>query len=97
MTATISLSRRIDAAIKRVAPMEGHQRAMIVGAIVEELRMSTDAKPHTREQFVAIREAHLDNMQEQYFVARPHLDNPANRRIYYGGFCHGYDVKDNDK
>lgn len=45
-----------------------------------------------REQFLAIREGHLNAAAAQYFGARPQLDNAHNQRIFYAGHCAGYDA-----
>lgn len=44
------------------------------------------------ERYIAIREGHFNVASDEYFDARPELDNPVNRRIFYGAHCKGYDA-----
>ncbi len=52
----------------------------------------TNQTTMNHEQWLAIREGHLNAASAEYFGARPRIDNPANRRIFYAGHCKGYDA-----
>lgn len=56
----------------------------------ESAAQDADAMPY--EKYVAIREGHFNAASEEYFNARPQLDNNHNRRIFYAGHCKGYDA-----
>lgn len=38
-----------------------------------------------REQYIAIREGWVLNQSDEYFAARPHVDNVANRNMFEAG------------
>jgi hypothetical protein len=50
-----------------------------------------DAGQRERERWLAVREGHLNAADAEYFTARLQLDNGHNHRIFYAGFCKGYD------
>lgn len=45
-----------------------------------------------RERFLAIREGHHNAAEREYFDARPQIDTGDRRRVFYAGFCKGYDA-----
>ena len=48
-------------------------------------------EPLTREQQIAIREAHCNTASDEYFGARPQVDDATKRRIYEAGFKEGWE------
>lgn len=48
-------------------------------------------EPLTREQQTAIREAHCNTASDEYFGARPQVDDATKRRIYEAGFKEGWE------
>ena len=44
-----------------------------------------------REQQIAIREAHCNTASDEYFGARPQVDDATKRRIYEAGFKEGWE------
>jgi hypothetical protein len=71
---------------------------MDVDAEEDSLRSALEAalKPGgvklTHEQWLAVREGHLNVASSEYFDARPQLDSAGNRRIFYAGHCKGYEA-----
>jgi len=49
------------------------------------------AVPLTREQQIAIREAHCNTASDEYFGARPQIEDVPRRRIYEAGFKEGWE------
>jgi len=50
------------------------------------------AVPLTREQQIAIREAHCNTASDEYFGARPQVGDVPRRRIYEAGFKEGWEI-----
>lgn len=48
-------------------------------------------EPQSREQQIAIREAHCNTASDEYFGARPQVDDATKRRIYEAGFKEGWE------
>ena len=44
----------------------------------------------TTEQEYAEMEAEANDVEKQYFEARPHLNIPGNHMIFYAGFIRGW-------
>lgn len=53
---------------------------------------SAPAVPLTREQQIAIREAHCNTASDEYFGARPQVGDVPRRRIYEAGFKEGWEI-----
>ena len=63
--------------------------------VIDDLASLKGAAPPaetTYEQYLAIRESHLNAAEEAYFDVRPQVDSAASRRIFYAGHSKGYDA-----
>lgn len=66
-------------------------RSSVVAALREALAAPAPAVPLTREQQIAIREAHCNTASDEYFGARPSIDNMQYQRAYEAGFKEGWE------
>lgn len=90
--------RALNAARAAAAPEAPATAAVQAQAIGYPSGCVVHSKPcpfvieETREHWLAVREGHHNAAAEEYFSARPHLDTPDIRRVFYAGHCKGYDV-----
>lgn len=60
-------------------------------SVIAESAAPVVREPLSREQQIAIREAHCNTASDEYFGARPQIDDVTERRIYEAGFKEGWE------
>jgi hypothetical protein len=73
---------RVNARVDAIAADRDYWRERFLESAVQ---------PLTDEQRIAIREAHCNTASDEYFGARPQVDDATKRRIYEAGFKEGWE------